>query len=113
MQVMKVLDRRDETKAGVSSRSHAIARRILRVEPLGDPWRGKVFAGIRLKGRWLVKAGFPPGQRVTVIVRAPGAMQLRIVPQSESAGPRAPEQEQTHLVLEFPRGAEMHLQPKE
>ena len=110
---MKVLDRQEESQAGLSTRSPSLARRTLKIEPLGDPWRGKVFAGIRLKGRWLVKAGFPPGQRVTVIVRAPGAMQLRIVPQSESAGPRAPEQEQTHLVLEFPRGAEMHLQPKE
>ena len=34
--------------------------RTLKVEDLGDPWRGRRFSGIRLKGNWLVRAGFHP-----------------------------------------------------
>jgi hypothetical protein len=87
--------------------------RTLKIEPLGDPWRGKLFSGIRLKGRWLVRAGFRPGQRVTVTVSSPGSMHLRIVPEPQTAEPRVPGQEQTPLALEFPRGAHDQMQPEE
>src|ERR1039458_5677121 len=87
--------------------------RTLKIEDLGDPWRGKRFSGIRLKGRWLVRAGFHPGQRVTVIVSAPGSMQLRIVPESRTAGLQASGCEQTHVALEFARDAERDVQIKE
>jgi|ERR1039457_5427416 hypothetical protein len=87
--------------------------RTLKIEDLGDPWRGKPFSGIRLKGRWLVNAGFHPGQRVTVIISAPGSMQLRIVPESRTAGLQALGCEQTHVALEFARDAERDVQIKE
>jgi hypothetical protein len=53
---------------GPLSRSKLKARRKLKVEELGDPWRGNCYAGIRLKGKWLTKAGFHPGQQAAVIL---------------------------------------------
>jgi hypothetical protein len=78
----QVLDRQDNFKAGHSSVSPSIARRTLKIESLGDPWCGKVFAGIRLKGTWLARAGFRPGERVAVILVEPGIMQIRSIPES-------------------------------
>jgi hypothetical protein len=55
------------------------ARRELKVEELGDAWRGKCYAGIRLKGKWLTQAGFHPGQQAAVILISPGVMQLQVI----------------------------------
>ncbi len=90
MNEIKVLDRPEENESGPFSPTKLRARRTLKIENLGDTWRGNLFAGIRLKGRWLASAGFHPGGRVAVIVVSPGVMQLRVVreeptkPQSES-----------------------------
>jgi hypothetical protein len=59
--------------------------RTLKIEDLGDRWHHRISSGIRLKGRWLVSAGFPAGQRVTVAILSPGAMELRVVSESETA----------------------------
>ena len=87
--------------------------RTLKIEPLGDPWRGKRFSGIRLKGRWLTNAGFPPGERVAVTVVSPGSLHLRIVPDSQSAELRVSGQEQTRLALESGADAEQDMRPQE
>jgi hypothetical protein len=87
--------------------------RTLKIEDLGDPWRGKRCSGIRLKGRWLTNAGFPSGERVAVTVISPGSMQLHTIPESPSAEPPVSGQEQTHLALEIARGAEQDIQTKE
>ena len=113
MHEMQVLDRRDNSKAGLPSPSQAIARRTLKIEPLGDPWRRKLFAGIRLKGRWLVRAGFRPGRRVTVIVSSPGSLQLRIVPESPTAVAPVSGREQPQLALESAGPAEQDMQNKD
>jgi hypothetical protein len=53
--------------------------RTLKIEATGDFWRGKVRPKIRLTGRWLERAGFPPGERVTVEVTGAGCLTLRAV----------------------------------
>ena len=53
-------------------------QRNLKIETTGDFWRGKVTPKIRLAGRWLERAGFPPGQRVTVELTDPGCLTLRV-----------------------------------
>jgi hypothetical protein len=98
MQETQVLDRQGDSKAGLSSPSQSIARRILKIESLGDPWRGKRCSSIRLKGHWLVRAGFHPGQRVKGIVASPSSMQLRAVPEPQTAEPRVAGQGVTSLV---------------
>jgi hypothetical protein len=113
MRENKVLDRQGNSKAGLSSPSQSIARRTLKNEDLGDPWRGKRFSGIRLKGHWLTDAGFPPDERVAVTVVSPGSMHLRIAPESQATEQRASGQQQTPLALEFPGGADHDMQPKE
>ncbi len=60
-------------------------RRTLKIEDLGDRWRRRTSSGIRLKGRWLTSAGFPAGHRVTVAILSPGAMELRVVSEPETA----------------------------
>jgi hypothetical protein len=59
--------------------------RTLKIEDLGDRWHRRVSSGIRLKGRWLISAGFPAGHRVTVAILSPGAMELRLVAEPETA----------------------------
>ena len=87
--------------------------RTLKIEDLGDPWRGGRFSGIRLKGHWLTDAGFPSGARVTVTIVSPGSMQLRIVSDSPTAEPQASGRKQHHLALEFARGADHDMRSKE
>ena len=110
MHEIKVLDQQENSKAGLSSPSQSIAIRTIKIETLGDPWHGKLFSGIRLKGRWLTNAGFPPGERVAVTVVSPGSMQLRIAPESQAAEQRVSGREQPRLALEFARGAEQNIQ---
>ena len=62
------------------------SKRNLKIEILGDPYRGKQFSGIRLKGRWLTSAGFDPGAHVAVTVVSPGLIELKRVAESEIAG---------------------------
>jgi len=74
------------------------ARRNLKIEDLTDPFsrRRTIRAGIRLKGQWLTRAGFRPGERVAVILVEPGIMQLRVIPESaQRVVPR-----QSELVLQ-------------
>jgi len=51
--------------------------RTLKIEALGDFFKGQVKPIIRIKGNWLERAGFAPGSRVQVIYVAPGVMELR------------------------------------
>ncbi|RQW77556.1 MAG: type I addiction module toxin, SymE family [Methanothrix sp.] len=43
-------------------------QRTLKIEPTGDLHRGPFVSLIRLRGNWLRKAGFIPGERVAVKV---------------------------------------------
>jgi cell division inhibitor SulA len=51
--------------------------RSLQIEADGDRWQGQIKPKIRLTGRWLEAAGFPPGHRVQVTCVAPGLIELR------------------------------------
>jgi hypothetical protein len=51
--------------------------RTLKIEEYGDPWKGKKKSKIRLCGHWLERAGFRPGNRVTVIHISQGVIELR------------------------------------
>ena len=51
--------------------------RTLKIEAEGDYHYGKVKPKIRLSGKWLEKAGFKPGRRISVQCVADGVMELR------------------------------------
>ena len=51
--------------------------RKLKIEEAGDFWRGLTIPKIRLMGRWLERAGFLPGELVSVTGVAPGVIELR------------------------------------
>jgi hypothetical protein len=51
--------------------------RTLKIEADGDQWKGKIKPKIRLQGHWLERAGFKPGNRVSVTCVATGIMELR------------------------------------
>ncbi len=91
-------------------------RRNLKIEDITDPFgrrgRGKTRAGIRLKGHWLVKAGFRPADRVAVVVLEPGVLQLRAIPETEPRAEFNPEPlGQTGFVLQGTPLGELSAQP--
>jgi hypothetical protein len=51
--------------------------RTLKIEAVGEFWRGLIKPKIRLTGHWLERAGFKPGTHVQVICVAPGVIELR------------------------------------
>lgn len=53
-------------------------KRNLKIEERGDPFARKTFPGIRLVGKWLARAGFPPGGRVHVHLLADGIIQIEV-----------------------------------
>ena len=53
-----------------------VTRRTLKIEAEGDIWKDGIKPKIRLKGNWLERAGFKPGNRVTVICVAVGVLEL-------------------------------------
>ena len=60
--------------------SPAQVQRTLKIEERGDFAARQTFPAVRLKGKWLQAAGFPPGQRVTLTVLALGVIELRLNP---------------------------------
>ena len=52
--------------------------RILKVSEVGDFYRKKTVPRIRLEGKWLARAGIPPGCRVKVHNPAPGVLILHL-----------------------------------
>jgi hypothetical protein len=51
--------------------------RLLKIEAVGDSWKGLIKPKICLMGRWLERAGFRPGHRVHITCVAPGVIELR------------------------------------
>jgi hypothetical protein len=51
--------------------------RLLKIEEVGDFWKGLIKPRIRLVGIWLKSAGFKPGYRVHVSCIEPGVIELR------------------------------------
>ena len=56
---------------------NAPSARTLKIEEDGDTWSGGIKPKIRLKGSWLERAGFKPGNHVNVTCIAPGVLELR------------------------------------
>jgi len=52
--------------------------RLITIEADGNSFKGPRKPKIRLSGKWLEAAGFPPGQKVQVTFIDTGVMQLRI-----------------------------------
>ena len=53
--------------------------RSLKIEATGDFFKGLVKPKIRVSGRWLERAGFRPGGRVSLKCVAPGIIKLQAV----------------------------------
>ena len=59
--------------------------RLLTVEPFGDFFGKTITASaVRLKGKWLQRAGFLPGQQVFLKIVGQGAIELRVQIPSET-----------------------------
>ena len=69
--------------------------RTLKIEEDGDFFRRRIKPKIRLTGRWLERAGFKPGTRVSVTCLAPGIIELRADAFMMTEGKQAPS-EQPH-----------------
>ena len=59
-----------------------MSTRSLQIESCGDFWRRDIKPKIRLTGKWLERAGFKPGHRVTVEIGQPGTLTLHFLEQS-------------------------------
>jgi hypothetical protein len=57
--------------------------RSLKIQPVGDFFRGKIKPQILLTGRWLQRAGFEAGHRVQVVIEQPGTLTLRFLEQGK------------------------------
>lgn len=53
--------------------------RILKVEEVGDFWRKITKPRIRLKGKWMLKAGILPNNYVQISNHQPGVLILQMV----------------------------------
>jgi hypothetical protein len=53
--------------------------RVLKIEEVGDFWRKRTFPRIRLKGRWLAKAGLQANKHVRIENPIPGVLILHMV----------------------------------
>ncbi|MEW6305065.1 MAG: SymE family type I addiction module toxin [Verrucomicrobiota bacterium] len=61
----------------VALREGPMPVRRLKIEAVGDFWKGLIKPKIRLMGHWLEQAGFKPGSRVQVTCVSPGVIELR------------------------------------
>ena len=52
--------------------------RRLKIEERGDYFKKQTIPTVRLKGKWLQAAGFPPGKHLTLTVIAAGVIELRV-----------------------------------
>jgi hypothetical protein len=53
--------------------------RKLKVEERGDYHAKQTVPMVRLKGKWLQRAGFPAGSHVQINVYAPGCLDIRLI----------------------------------
>lgn len=58
-------------------------RRVLKVEEVGDFWRKRTTPRIRLKGKWLAKAGILPNKHIQVENPQPGVLVIRLLNDSQ------------------------------
>ena len=60
--------------------------RILKVQEVGDYWKGKTIPSLSLKGQWLYQAGIHPNSQVEITNPQPGILVVStfIVEEGES-----------------------------
>lgn len=70
---------RSEPTPLVGVAEESVQRRIrsLQIEAVGDSWKKQIKPKIRITGKWLERAGFKPGTRVSLICRELGFIELR------------------------------------
>lgn len=54
-------------------------QRTLKIEEMGDMFEKRTFPAIRLKGHWLKRAGFYPGDYVQATQLQSGVLELRVI----------------------------------
>lgn len=69
--------------------------RTLKIEAVGDFWKGGIKPKIRLTGHWLARAGFSPGHHVQIKCASHGILELRFCERGaagteQSEGPECP-----------------------
>ncbi len=52
--------------------------RTLKIEETGDPFKYGIVPKVRITGKWLEAAGFPPGERLTLTLISPGVIEMRV-----------------------------------
>jgi hypothetical protein len=79
------------------------AIRNLKIEAAGDFWKGSFKSKIRLMGGWLERAGFKPGNRVSVRSVAPGVIELRSIdaPLVQSAAERSKDSPASQISIPY------------
>ena len=58
-------------------------RHVLKVEDSGDRYRKQVKHLIRLQGKWLLRTGISPEDRVEIVNPRPGILVLRVLQAQE------------------------------
>lgn len=76
--LMKIKSNWEEPANTNSTQLSPNRTRALKIEERGDFFSGKTFPMVRLRGKWLQAAGFPPGQRLTVKIVSPGVIEMRV-----------------------------------
>ncbi|HWY29298.1 MAG TPA: SymE family type I addiction module toxin [Candidatus Acidoferrum sp.] len=75
---MKIIRNLEEPANTNSTQLSPYRTRTLKIEERGDAWAKKIYPAVRLKGKWLQTAGFPPGQRLIVKIVSPGVIEMRV-----------------------------------
>jgi len=76
--LMKIKSNLEEPANTNSTQLSPNRTRALKIEERGDFFSGKTVPMVRLRGKWLQAAGFPPGQRLTVKIVSPGVIEMRV-----------------------------------
>jgi hypothetical protein len=73
------IKRNNEEPANTNSTQLSPNRtRTLKIEERGDYSSDRTFPMVRLRGKWLQAAGFPPGERLTLTLVSPGVIEMRV-----------------------------------
>jgi hypothetical protein len=68
-------------------------QRRLKIEAVGDAWKGKIQPRIRICGYWLERAGFKPSHHVQLTLTQPGQITLEF--QASPGPPHTPSDNRT------------------
>ena len=75
---MKIKSHNEEPANTNSTQLSPNRTRTLKIEERGDYSCDKTFPMVRIRGKWLQAAGFPPGERLTLTLISPGVIEMRV-----------------------------------